>query len=88
VGNVITQLHRDREALNSLDLALCHNPEFAPAFYDKACCYDLQGDIDRSIENLVRALCLSTEEVRKHPKTDTDLDSILSNYRFQELAPG
>jgi tetratricopeptide (TPR) repeat protein len=84
-GNVLVQLHRYEEALDSFDRALDLNPAFAPAFYDKACCYALQGNIDRSIENLVRSHYLSPEEVCKHANTDPDLDSIRADDRFKEL---
>jgi tetratricopeptide (TPR) repeat protein len=87
-GDALTQLQHYGEALNSLDQALDHNPEFAPTYYGRACCYALLGNVDRAIENLARSLCLGTEEIRNHAKTDQDLDSIRSDDRFKELVHG
>ncbi len=87
-GSALTQIQRYEEALSSLGRALEHNPEFAPAYYDRACCYALQGNVDRAIENLARSLCLGTEKLRDHAKTDKDLDSIRSDDRVEELVHG
>jgi tetratricopeptide (TPR) repeat protein len=87
-GSVLTQIQQYAEALHSLEQALDRNPEFAPAFYEKARCYALQGNIDRAIENLDRSLALDAEEFRNYAKTDTDLDSIRSDDRFKELVHG
>jgi tetratricopeptide (TPR) repeat protein len=87
-GEALTQLQRYEEALHSLDRALEHNPEFAPTYYCRACCYALVGNVDRAIENLDRSLCFDTEEIRNHAKTDRDLDSIRSEDRYKELVYG
>jgi tetratricopeptide (TPR) repeat protein len=84
-GSVFTDLQQYAEALHSLEQALDRNPEYAPAFYEKARCYALQGNIDRSMENLARSLALGAEEFCNYAKTDTDFDSIRSDDRFKEL---
>jgi tetratricopeptide (TPR) repeat protein len=84
-GSVFTDLQQYAEALQSLEQALDRHPEFAPAFYEKARCYALQGNIDRAMENLARSLALGAEEFRNYAKNDTDFDSIRSDDRFQAL---
>jgi hypothetical protein len=44
--------------------------------------------IDRAIESLARSLALGAEEFLNYAKTDTDLDAIRSDDRFQELVDG
>jgi tetratricopeptide (TPR) repeat protein len=84
-GSVFTDIQQYAEALHRLEQALDRHPEFAPAFYEKARCYALQGNIDRAIENLSRSLAIDPEEFLNYAKTDTDLDAIRSDNRFKEL---
>jgi tetratricopeptide (TPR) repeat protein len=84
-GSMFTDVQQYAEALHSLEQALDRNPEYAPAFYEKARCYALQGNIDRAMENLARSLDIGEEGFRNYAKTDTDLDLIRADDRFKEL---
>jgi predicted HTH domain antitoxin len=57
----------------------------ADSFYNQACCYALQGDVEQAIENLQQAINLSPEKYREMAKTDSDFDSIRDSERFQAL---
>ena len=44
----------------------------------------MQGDVNRSMENLQKAIELNPE-YREDAKTDSDFDRIRENKRFQEI---
>jgi tetratricopeptide (TPR) repeat protein len=84
-GCSLTKLQRYEESLAILDQVLVLNPENAPAFYERACCYALQGNTAKAIDNLERSIFFGKEAFRDHAKTDQDLDSIRFDDRFKEL---
>ena len=59
-------------------------PDKHQAWYNKACGYALQGNIEQAIENLQIAINLHPE-VREWAKTDSDFDAIREDERFQAL---
>jgi tetratricopeptide (TPR) repeat protein len=59
--------------------------EDTDAFYNKACCYALQGDVEQALENLQQAINLSPDKYREMAKTDSDFDSLREDERFQAL---
>jgi tetratricopeptide (TPR) repeat protein len=73
------------EAIASYDKALEFKPDKHEAFYNKACCYALQSQIDQAIQNLQQAINLNPDKYREMAKTDSDFDSIRSHTRFQAL---
>ncbi|TAG69852.1 MAG: tetratricopeptide repeat protein [Oscillatoriales cyanobacterium] len=82
-------LGRYEEAINYFDKALEINPDYAASiYYNKACIYALQGNVELSVENLRRAIQLEPEEYRELAKTDADFDGIRGDARFQELLLG
>jgi tetratricopeptide (TPR) repeat protein len=60
-------------------------PDHHQAWYNKACIYALQGNIDKAIKNLKIAINLNPDIVRESAKTDSDFDAIREDERFQEL---
>jgi tetratricopeptide (TPR) repeat protein len=76
----------------SLSYRKSATPEIKPdddaTYYNKACCYALQSQIDQAIQNLQQAIHLNPDEYREMAKTDSDLDSIRSHPRFQALIQG
>jgi tetratricopeptide (TPR) repeat protein len=74
-----------KEAIASYDKALEIKPDKHEAFYNKACYYALQSQIDKAIQNLQQAINLNPDECREIAKTDSDFDSIRSHTRFQAL---
>ncbi|WP_016865047.1 TPR end-of-group domain-containing protein, partial [Fischerella muscicola] len=83
-GIALRQLGRYEEAIASYDKALEIKPDYHQAWYNKACCYALQVNIEQAIENLQKAIILNPE-CREMAKTDSDFDSIRDDERFQEL---
>ena len=76
----------------SLSYRKSATPEIKPdddaAFYNKACCYALHGQIYQAIQNLQQAINLNPEKYREMAKTDSDFDSLRSHTRFQALIQG
>jgi Tfp pilus assembly protein PilF len=50
-------------------------PEFLDAFYNKACCYASQNQIDLAVDCLQQAIDLDPQ-CKENAKTDTDFDLI------------
>ena len=73
------------EAISSYDKAVEFKPDFHEAWYNKACSYSLQGNIEQAIENLKTAISLNLDKYREMAKTDSDFDAIREDERFQEL---
>jgi Uma2 family endonuclease/Flp pilus assembly protein TadD len=60
-------------------------PNIADTFYNKACCYAMQGNVEQVIETLQQAINLSPDKCREVAKTDSAFDSIREDERFQAL---
>jgi tetratricopeptide (TPR) repeat protein len=60
-------------------------PDKHQAWYNKACSYALQNNIEQAIKNLQTAINLHSDEFREMAKTDSDFDAIREDERFQEL---
>ena len=73
------------EAISSYDKAVEFKPDYHKAWYNKACSYSLQGNIEQAIENLKTAISLNLDKYREMAKTDSDFDAIREDERFQEL---
>lgn len=83
-GNVLGNLNRYQEALQSYDQALELKPDYDQAWYLKALVYSLQNNVDLAIENLTRAIKLNPE-CREAAKTDSDFDNIREEPKFKAL---
>ena len=80
----LMQLGRNEEAIASYDKALEFNPDYGGTFYNKACCYGLQNQLDLALENLEKAIKLDSQ-YREMAKNDTDFDNIRHDSCFQNL---
>jgi tetratricopeptide (TPR) repeat protein len=78
-------LGRHDEAMANWDKALQIDPNCTGAYYNKACYFALQNQVELALENLQRAIELEPERCREVAKTDTDFDGIRGDVRFQEL---
>jgi tetratricopeptide (TPR) repeat protein len=87
-GNALENLGRNEEAIASYDKALEIKPDKHEAWYNKACSYALQGNIEQALENLQQAINLSPDKYREMAKTDSDFDNIRKDERFQALIQG
>ena len=73
------------DAITSYDQALKLTSDYDSAYYNKACCYALQGKIEQAVENLKQAIDLNPSEIQKLAKTDSDFEIIREDKRFQAL---
>lgn len=55
------------------------------AYYNKACSYGLQGNVDQAIQNLEKAIKLAPNKYKKLAKTDTDFNKVRNDKKFQQL---
>ncbi|MEH2164665.1 MAG: tetratricopeptide repeat protein [Nostoc sp.] len=65
---MLEQLGRLEEAVASYDKAVEIQPDNPLIFYNKACCYALQNNIDLAIENLQQAISLNPKKYKKWRK--------------------
>ena len=72
------------KALNSFQTLIQLRPEIAAAYYNTACVYALQGDVDQSIDWLNRAVAKGYAKWDLI-KTDSDLDGIRESPAYKEL---
>lgn len=84
-GLALVNLGRHEEAIASYDQALHLKPDYHAAWYNKACCYALQSNVELALEHLQRAIDLSPNKYRPMAKTDPDFASIRDDERFQTL---
>jgi len=87
-GNLLLHLGRYGEAIASLDKAIKIKPDDHYAYYNKACCYGLQGNAELAIYNLQQAVNIGGPEYLEKAKTDSNFDKIRSNEQFQALLQG
>ena len=80
----LDSLGKHKEAILSHEKAIEIDPESANAYYNLACCYALQNNLEKSLEKLSQAINLDSQ-CREDAKTDTDFDQIRSDRRFQDL---
>ncbi len=83
-GNALDDLGRLEEAIASYDQAIKINSNYAIVYYNKACCYGLQNNVELAIENLQRAINFDVE-YQDMAKTDKDFEQIRGDQRFQSL---
>lgn len=82
---MLGDLRRSEDAIASYHKALAIKPDYYQAFYNKACAYSLQNQIELALENLQKAIQLAPEKYREMAKNDSDFDNIPCDSRFQEL---
>ena len=76
------------EAIACYETALEINPDFANAFYNKACCYALLGFADLALDNLQRAVEFMPILYRELALADSDLSCIWKQERFAAVIQG
>ncbi len=84
LGNAIFNLGKHSEAIASYDKALEIKPDNDEAWYNRACCFALQNQIQSAMENLAKAISLD-KQYQEMAKTDSDFDSIREDSRFKAL---
>lgn len=85
MGLALVNIERYEEAMTAYDRAIEIKPDYNWSWYNKACCYAVQGNTELAIINLQQAINLDGKECIEWAKTDTDFDSLRKSDRFQEL---
>ncbi|MCY7282907.1 MAG: tetratricopeptide repeat protein, partial [Cyanobacteria bacterium CAN_BIN43] len=83
-GLSLSALGRYEEAIASYDRSIAIKPDDASAFYNKACCYGLQNQVELAVDFLQQAIELDPQ-CKDMAKTDTDFELIRGSDRFQAL---
>jgi tetratricopeptide (TPR) repeat protein len=83
-GIALVNLGRYEQAIASYDRSIKINSNSANTYYNKACCYGLQNNVELAIENLQRAINLDVK-YQDMAKTDQDFEQIRGDERFQSL---
>ncbi len=84
-GITLVKLKRYTAALASYDKAIALNPNKQEAYYNKACAYALQNNLELAIENLQKAIKVVPQKYKQLAKTDSDFDKLRKDKQFQEL---
>jgi adenylate cyclase len=80
----LCNIGEQEKALEMAERALGQDEKEPNLLYNGACFFALQGDIDRSLELLARAVALGFGD-RAWVETDSDLDSLRADPRFIAL---
>ena len=85
-GNALLDLEEYSDAIKSYNQAIQRNPTDPYPYYNKACCYALQGDTQNALSNLAKSFALDLSgDFREGAEEDPDFASIRSDQRFQAL---
>jgi tetratricopeptide (TPR) repeat protein len=71
--------------MQDFDETIRLSPDYAGAFYNKACCYGVQGMVSEAVVWLRKALELDREKYCKLAKDESDFDGIGEETPFKEL---
>ena len=83
-GHILYRSGKYKEAISIYNKIIESNPNSHASYYNKACCYGLQGNAEQAIESLQRAIELDPKN-REMAKTDKDFDAIRDNDAFRAL---
>ncbi|HEY9875667.1 MAG TPA: tetratricopeptide repeat protein, partial [Candidatus Obscuribacterales bacterium] len=83
-GYALVQLGSDRDAIASFNKALKLKPDYASAFYNKASCYALRGDVGLALDNLQQAIALNPR-YREEAQSDIAFEELLDDESFRQL---
>ncbi|MDM8564405.1 SUMF1/EgtB/PvdO family nonheme iron enzyme [Candidatus Halobeggiatoa sp. HSG11] len=84
-ATVLKRLGEYYEAISYCDKALQINPNYDIAWYNKACYYAIQGQIEQTISNLEKAISFNPQKYKEKAKTDSDFYKVRQDTRFQAL---
>jgi tetratricopeptide (TPR) repeat protein len=84
-GICLGQLQRYEQALKCYDRAIALQPENAIAYYNKACCYAEQENLEGAIANLKTAFRLDKGDLKGTAKSNLSFSRILNKREFQDL---
>ena len=80
----MVNLKRYEDALYSFDRAVSLNPDKDEAWYNQACIYSQQNNIDLAVEHLAQAIKLNPKN-QEIAKIDSNFDNIREEPKFKAL---
>lgn len=86
--SALAKLGKYREAHASIDRSLQIKPDHANGIYNKGYCYACQGKTTQAVDYIAQAIKMNPAKYLPAAKTDTDLDSLRKNKRFQAIMQG
>lgn len=84
-ANVFRELQKYEEAIITYNKSLKLNDKFEWSWYRKALCYLLNGDKDKALDDLQKAIELNPELIRKSAINDEEWDVIRESEEFKQL---
>jgi tetratricopeptide (TPR) repeat protein len=71
--------------MESYDKAIEFKPDKHVAFYNRACCHSLMGNLEMALADLTTSFRLDPEEYRQLATTDSDLSPLRDHPGFVAL---
>ncbi|MDF5729100.1 MAG: tetratricopeptide repeat protein [Rhizonema sp. PD38] len=84
-GLALMYLERYDLASASFEQALLIQPEDDCVWYNKVCCYGLQRNVDKAVENLRQAIKLNRYRYQQMAMSNSDFENIRGSEQFQTL---
>ncbi len=79
-----SQFHKYYSALESLEKAIELKPDYAEAWFNRACLYALKGERENALSDLRRAIELDSS-LKERAKKDKDFEALWDDEEFRKL---
>jgi len=83
-GVILDRIGHHEEALFNYNKSLEFSSESCKVYYNIACCYALQNNVELALKNLEKAISLNPK-LREIAKTDLDFQSIQEDEKFRAM---
>lgn len=83
-GLALTYMQKYDKAITAYNQTTTIKPDFSNAWYNMACCYAQQNDLERAIQSLQQAINLNSH-CQQEAQTDSDFNAIREYSQFQTL---
>ena len=81
---MLYKLGRSEEALESYKKAIELRPDYAEAWFNRACVYALKGERENALSDLKHAVELDTS-FKEEAKKDKDFEALWDDYEFKRI---
>ncbi|WP_421657423.1 TPR end-of-group domain-containing protein [Leptothermofonsia sp. ETS-13] len=78
-------MQRFEEAISAYAKATQLKPDFFLAWFGKARCHSLQGNVESALESFQQAVSLNPEKSREVARTDPSFDLLRNNNQFKQI---
>jgi tetratricopeptide (TPR) repeat protein len=84
-GIVLSRAGEYSQAMKLFDRVIREHPENEEGYYGKACCYARQGDTERAIAALQKAIQIAPRRCCREARRNPDFDSLRNDQQFISL---